>query len=311
MIVHHTCKTVPALVIKQRRTKRIWVKAGVAGINGRTATQQRVSERRTSVVLQRPKHRIGIDLVAGRCKETAAIVAAKVVTKRTDHAGRPENAASVKHGVGKLRYRTGIVDAASAARQSGRVAAKRGVEHVQPRAVESITTGVDGAAKGGPVVAERAVNDLQRCTVFELTFAVDAAAGSGRVAAEGTVEHRQRRLIIEDAAADALIGRVATDCAAAQRQGRMIIIDASSKLGARGRPIGYSQPRDGNVCARGNVKDAAGVVGVHRQRVGAGTADGDAFVNKQFAAGERDCLAVQRRIEINRVAVDCIRKRLA
>src|SRR6476660_2669421 len=119
-----------------------------------------MSERRTSVVLQRPKHRISIDLVAGSCKETAAIVAAKVVTKRTDHAGRPENAASVKHGVGKLRYRTGVVDAAAASRRTGRVAAKRGVEHVQPRAVEGITTtGVDGAAKGSPVAAERAVND--------------------------------------------------------------------------------------------------------------------------------------------------------
>jgi len=269
-----------------------------------------VSERRASIVLQRPKHRIGIDLVAGRCEETAAIVAAKVVTKRTDHAGRPENAASAKHRVGKLRNRTGVVDAAAAARRTGQVAAKRGVEHVKPRNVENITTGVDGTAKGSPVAAERAVNDLQRCTAVELTFAVDAAAGSGRVAAEGTVEHRQRRLIIVDAAADALIGRVATDCAAAQRQGRVIIIDAASKLGARGRPIGDSQPRDGNLCARGNVKRAAGVVGVHGQRVGAGTADGDAFVHKQFAAGERDCLAVQRRIEINGVAVDCVRERL-
>src|SRR5438445_8841473 len=146
-----------------------------------------MSERRTSVVLQRPKHRIGIDLVAGRCEETAAIVAAQVVTKRTDHAGRPENAASVKHGVGKLRYRTGVVDAAAAARRTGRVATKRGVEHVQPRAVESITTGVDGAAKGGPVAAEGTVEHRQRRDTL-VTFIADGGAvpTAGRAAPPDT-----------------------------------------------------------------------------------------------------------------------------
>src|SRR5436190_20715109 len=102
-----------------------------------------MSERRTSVVLQRPKHRIGIDLVAGRCEETAAIVAAKVVTKRTDHAGRPENAAGVKHGVGKLRYRAVVVDAAPARGSNGRVIAKRAVKHVHRRAAGRSTPGVN------------------------------------------------------------------------------------------------------------------------------------------------------------------------
>ncbi len=79
------------------------------------------------------------------------------------------------------------------------------------------------------------------------------------------------------------------------------IIDAAAKLGDGGQSIGDSQPGDGNVFARGNVKHAAGFVGVHGQLIRTGTADGGALVHDQLATGERDGLAVQRRIEVNHV----------
>ena len=89
------------------------------------------------------------------------------------------------------------------------------------------------------------------------------------------------------------------------------IIDAAAKLGDGGQSIGDNQPGDGNVFARGNVKHAAGVVGVHGQLIRTGAADGGALVRDQLATGERNGLAVQRRIEVNHVTVDCIRERVA
>ena len=77
-----------------------------------------------------------------------------------------------------------------------------------------------------------------------------------------------------------------------------------------GNPLVIVKPGDGNVFARGNVKHAAGVVGVHGQLIRTGTADGGALVHDQLATGERDGLAVQRRIEVNHVTVDCIRERV-
>ena len=52
------------------------------------------------------------------------------------------------------------------------------------------------------------------------------------------------------------------------------------------------------------------MVGVYCQHVGAGTVDGDIRGHKQFAAGEHDRLSVQRRIEVDRVAVIGVRDRL-
>src|SRR4029077_4251431 len=126
-------------------------------IRGGAATQEPVREGGATVVLKRAKHRIGIDLVAGRCEKTAAIIAGKVVTERGDHAGSIENGARVKHGVGKLRYRAVVVDAAPARRSNGRVIAKRAVEHVHRSAAGRSTTGVNATAKSGGVAAERAV----------------------------------------------------------------------------------------------------------------------------------------------------------
>jgi hypothetical protein len=80
-VIRHTRKTSAALVLEERRTERIWVKARVARINSGAAGQQLVREGRAAVVLQRSKHRIGIDLIAGRREKTAAIIAGEVITE--------------------------------------------------------------------------------------------------------------------------------------------------------------------------------------------------------------------------------------
>jgi hypothetical protein len=57
--IHDSIKTETALVEERRRTK-----VRVARINGRATGQQGMRKGRTAVVLQRTKHRIGVDLVA-------------------------------------------------------------------------------------------------------------------------------------------------------------------------------------------------------------------------------------------------------
>src|SRR5262245_52163021 len=59
-----------------------------ARVNSRAASGERVGERWATVVLERAKHRIGSELVAGRRQKPTAIVAAEVVTVRGDRATR-------------------------------------------------------------------------------------------------------------------------------------------------------------------------------------------------------------------------------
>ena len=70
-----------ALIIERRRSE-----VRVARINGRAAGQQLMGEGRAAVVLERAEHWIGVDLVAGRIQETAAIIAAEIVAVRDDRA---------------------------------------------------------------------------------------------------------------------------------------------------------------------------------------------------------------------------------
>ena len=101
-----------------------------------------MSERGSSIVLERSKHRIGVDLVARAVQETAAIVTADVVAVRGDHASvvrdvgtrarfqdcipdreRPtdDNAAAVVAANGGIRDAASAIDTAT--RQAGKVAA--------------------------------------------------------------------------------------------------------------------------------------------------------------------------------------------
>ena len=58
----------------------------IAGVNRRADRQQRVRKGWAPVILQRAKQRIGVDLIARAIQITAAIIAAKVVSKRRDRA---------------------------------------------------------------------------------------------------------------------------------------------------------------------------------------------------------------------------------
>ena len=56
----------------------------------------------TSVVLQWAKHRSGIDLVASRSEQTAAVFAAKIVTEGCNRTAVIGDAAGVKDGAAEL-----------------------------------------------------------------------------------------------------------------------------------------------------------------------------------------------------------------
>ena len=66
-----------------------------------------------SVVLQWAKQRIGIDLVASRSEETSAVVAAKIVTERSNRAAAVGDAAGVKNGATELHRRGEVGDPAA------------------------------------------------------------------------------------------------------------------------------------------------------------------------------------------------------
>src|SRR6516225_3000275 len=113
----------------------------------------------TSVVLQWAKHRSGIDLVASRSEETTAIVAAEIVTERSNRAAVIGDAAGVKDNATELQ-----------------------------------SPGHVGDPAAGPlkcrVIAECAIEDLQRRAAVDESVIVDATTkATGRVAAEGTVEN--------------------------------------------------------------------------------------------------------------------------
>ncbi|PYI47917.1 MAG: hypothetical protein DMF11_05015 [Verrucomicrobia bacterium] len=71
-----------AALIEERRRHKI----RIAGIDGWAARQQRMRQSVPAVNLQRPKDRIGLDLVAGAGQNPESIVATKVVAKRHDYA---------------------------------------------------------------------------------------------------------------------------------------------------------------------------------------------------------------------------------
>src|SRR5712691_5061061 len=94
-------------------------------INSRAAAQQGVGESWAAVVLQRAEQRIGVDLVCGIGQKAAAIIAAQVVAKRGDSAGKVGEvlfgSAGVQDRVADLRHcsaeRAFVVDTATAIRR--------------------------------------------------------------------------------------------------------------------------------------------------------------------------------------------------
>ena len=58
----------------------------------------------TAVILQWAKHRIGIDLVARRCQNTAAIIVAEVVAERGERTARVDDVCSPKSPVSRMVF---------------------------------------------------------------------------------------------------------------------------------------------------------------------------------------------------------------
>ena len=75
------------MVVRRRRGE-----ARIACINGRAAGQQFMREGRAAVVLERAEHWLGVDLVAGRGEEAAAVVIDEIVAVRGDGARDIRNA---------------------------------------------------------------------------------------------------------------------------------------------------------------------------------------------------------------------------
>jgi len=74
--VSRTRETRSALIEERRRRK-----VRIAGIDGSAAKQQRMRQGVPAVILQRPKPRIGVELVTGASQNPESIIATKVVAK--------------------------------------------------------------------------------------------------------------------------------------------------------------------------------------------------------------------------------------
>jgi len=74
------------LVVKWRRRE-----IRITRVNRRTARQRHVRERRAAIILQRPNHRIGIDLVARPVQVAAATITADIVSMRRHRTPVVEN----------------------------------------------------------------------------------------------------------------------------------------------------------------------------------------------------------------------------
>ena len=143
-----------------------------------------------TVVLQRTKQRIGIDLIAWADQITAAIIAAEIVSMRCDRAAVVENVLSLGAGledrVRDLNYPTVVCAAA----RPGRVPANCAVSKLAPGGGDAATDLASGVA------ADRAVHD------HNAQIARDSAATIfGRVATDSAVDDDYTAIIGKDAAA--------------------------------------------------------------------------------------------------------------
>src|SRR6266481_3291112 len=148
-----------ALVAQRRRSK-----ARITRVDRQITRQRQMRERRTAVILQRTKQRIGIDLIAGTNQKTAAVIAADVVS-----IGR--NRAAVVNDV--FSRDAGVEDRISSFKCP----------------TELPSQIVDATAGGGRVPAERAVSYLYLSSIVN-----DSATRTGRrVAADCAVDHCDTR----------------------------------------------------------------------------------------------------------------------
>ena len=75
------------------------VKLRIARVNRRAARQRQMRERWSTIILQRTKQRIGVDLIARASQKAAAVIAADVIAVRGDGAAVVEDVFSECAGV--------------------------------------------------------------------------------------------------------------------------------------------------------------------------------------------------------------------
>src|SRR6478752_4909765 len=176
-------------------------------------------ERWSTVIPQRTKQRVGVDLIAGTSQKAAAIVAADVVAVRSDIAIDVTRRIRIEDCISDFHCST-----ADAAASSSRVAAHGAVDnhHTETAARDSATV------SASRVAADRAVNDGQtRIATSDAT-----AIGRGEVATDRAVHNGEVPrnfppvLIRVHAAADG----VATDCGVDNRYAARIVVDAGSRV---------------------------------------------------------------------------------
>ena len=180
-----------------------------------------MSESRSSIILKRPKQRIGIDLVVGAVQETAAIVATDVVAVRGDHA-------SVVRDVGtRARFQDGIPDRERPTDDNAAaVVAANGAIGDGAAAIDTATR------QAGIVTAERAVSKRYATRDPASTpIWLAIMLGIRIVAADGAVDDRYRPSAGNAAASE--IAAVAANRAIRNGQGSGAIDSAASTRGER------------------------------------------------------------------------------
>lgn len=217
-----------------------------------------MGEGRTSVILQRAKHRIGVDVVTGSDQKTAAIIAAQVVAERCHCAVCVINVRASSSGVEDCvpdRQRRAALDGLdadapvivaaegaagdsercvateavvkdAAAVVASRVAANCAVGDSQCRAAEMAVAADPAAVPCRQVAAQRAVGDGERRAAARAVVKDARAVRGCGVAAQRAVVHAERRAaatfaVIEDTAASHAAGRVAAERAVEDSERRV------------------------------------------------------------------------------------------
>jgi hypothetical protein len=117
-----------SLVVERRRSK-----VRIAGVNRWAARQQRMRKGWATVILQRTKQRIGIDLIAWAGQITTAVIATEIVSIGCDRAAAVEDVctqcAGIQDCVGDVN-RPVVIDAPA---RTCRIARDRAICNVQRR----------------------------------------------------------------------------------------------------------------------------------------------------------------------------------
>ena len=175
-------------------------------------------KRWSTVIAQRIKQRVGVDLIAGTSQQAAAVITADVIAVGGDSAINVSRRVRIQDCVCNFHSTAG------AAASSSRVAAHGAVDnhHTETAARDS------AAVSASRVAADRAVNDGQ--TRFATSDAT--AIGRGEVATDRAVDNGEvpRNFPPVLIRVHTAAGGVATDCGVDNRYAARIVVDAGSRV---------------------------------------------------------------------------------